>query len=101
MTWLEGLSILLIFAGLFFFAAGSIGLLRFPDTLSCLHALTKSDNVGLGFVIVGSVLHSPTPLLATKLLFIWLLVLLSSATSCYLIAHYVQFEKFEDMEDNA
>src|SRR5262245_22449818 len=40
-------------AGAFFFLAGSIGLLRFPDTLSRLHALTKAVNVGLGLVILG------------------------------------------------
>jgi multicomponent Na+:H+ antiporter subunit G len=30
-------------AGALFFLAGTIGLLRFPDTLTRLHALTKAD----------------------------------------------------------
>ena len=29
------------------------GLLRFPDTLTRLHALTKADNLGLGLVVLG------------------------------------------------
>ena len=37
-------------AGAFFFLAGTVGLLRFPDTLTRLHALTKADNLGLGLV---------------------------------------------------
>jgi hypothetical protein len=37
----------LIGAGLVFFVAGSIGLLRLPDVYSRLHALTKADNLGL------------------------------------------------------
>ena len=45
------LSSLLIVAGLFFFLAGSIGLLRLPDLYSRLHALTKADNLGLGLLI--------------------------------------------------
>jgi multicomponent Na+:H+ antiporter subunit G len=36
-----------VLAGAFFFLAGTVGLLRFPDTLTRLHALTKADNLGL------------------------------------------------------
>jgi len=46
-------SVVCIAAGAFFFLAGTVGLLRFPDTLSRLHALTKADNLGLGLVILG------------------------------------------------
>ena len=42
------LSCALIGAGVFFFLAGTVGLLRFPDSLTRLHALTKADNLGLG-----------------------------------------------------
>ena len=40
--------------GALFFLAGVVGLLRFPDTLSRLHALTKADNVGLGLIVAIS-----------------------------------------------
>ena len=40
---------LLILGGIFFLA-GTVGLLRFPDVYTRLHALTKADNVGLGFI---------------------------------------------------
>ncbi|MGB9018202.1 MAG: monovalent cation/H(+) antiporter subunit G [Pseudolabrys sp.] len=33
--------------------AVTIGLLRFPDTLTRLHALTKVDNLGLGLIVFG------------------------------------------------
>ena len=46
----------LILSGLFFFVAGSIGLLRFPDLYSRLHALTKADNVGLGLLVAGPII---------------------------------------------
>ena len=42
-----------VVAGAFFFLAGTVGLLRFPDSLTRLHALTKADNLGLGLVVVG------------------------------------------------
>lgn len=79
-------SILAIVAGLVFFAAGTLGLLRLPDLFSRLHALTKADNLGLGLIILGLLPHSPSPWHALELVLIWVLVLLSGATGAYLIA---------------
>ena len=73
-------------AGVFFFLAGTVGLLRFPDTLTRLHALTKADNLGLGLVVLGLLPHVSGPLAALKLICVWLLVLLAGATASQLIA---------------
>lgn len=73
-------------AGAFFFLAGTVGLLRFPDTLTRLHALTKADNLGLGLVVLGLLPHVAGVLPALKLIAIWLLVLLSGADAGQLIA---------------
>ena len=80
------LSSILILAGLFFYLAGSIGLLRLPDLYTRLHALTKADNLGLGLLAAGLALYSQHPLTALKLLLIWLAVLAASAASAHLIA---------------
>jgi multicomponent Na+:H+ antiporter subunit G len=80
------LSAILILAGVFFYLAGSIGLLRLPDLYSRLHALTKADNLGLGLLIAGLALHAQDLLIMLKLLLIWLAVLAASATSAHLIA---------------
>ena len=50
---LDVFSLAAIGAGAFFFFAGTVGLLRFPDSLTRLHALTKADNLGLGLVVLG------------------------------------------------
>jgi multicomponent Na+:H+ antiporter subunit G len=47
------LSAVLILLGAFFFLAGTLGLLRFPDVYTRLHALTKADNLGLGLTVLG------------------------------------------------
>jgi len=75
-----------VLAGAFFFLAGSVGLLRFPDSLSRLHALTKADNLGLGLVILGLLPCAGGLLAALKLVFVWLLVLLASAMVSQLVA---------------
>ncbi|MCG6900980.1 MAG: monovalent cation/H(+) antiporter subunit G [Gammaproteobacteria bacterium] len=80
------LSSILILAGVFFYLAGSIGLLRLPDLYSRLHALTKADNLGLGLLIAGVALQSQDLLIMLKLLLVWLSVLAASATSAHLIA---------------
>jgi multicomponent Na+:H+ antiporter subunit G len=78
-------SIVAITAGAFFFFAGSVGLLRFPDSLTRLHALSKADNLGLGLVVLGLLPRAENLLDALKLLAIWGLVLLSGAASSQLI----------------
>ena len=80
------MSAILILAGVFFYLAGSIGLLRLPDLYSRLHALTKADNLGLGLLIAGLALHSQDLFIMLKLLLIWLAMLAASATSAHLIA---------------
>lgn len=82
-TDLLGAALLLIGAG--FFTAGSLGVLRFPDVYSRLHALTKADNLGLGCVLLGLAITASDAAVAGKLVFVWLAALVASATSCYLI----------------
>lgn len=91
----ETLSLLLIGCGLLFFLAGSVGLLRFPDVYSRLHALTKADNVGLGFIVAGLMLTAESWQVVVKLALVELLVLIASATVCHLIAQAAHQEKIK------
>lgn len=84
---LEATGNLLLLLGAFFFFAGTVGLLRFPDLYTRLHALTKADNLGLGCVLMGLALQAASPAAALKLLLIWLLVLAASAGISFTIAH--------------
>jgi len=90
---LDALSLLLIFSGLAFYLAGTIGVLRLPDTLCRLHAVTKADNLGLGLLASGVLLQLSDPLQMLKLLLIWLLVLAASATGGQLIARHALDER--------
>ena len=83
---LDAFSIVAIVAGLVFFLAGTVGLLRFPDAYTRLHALTKADNLGLALVVIGLLPQMHSVLAALKVVLVWLLVLLSSAAVSQLIA---------------
>ena len=86
MNLTDWLSAGMLLAGAFFYFAGTVGLLRFPDVYTRLHALTKADNVGLGLVVAALVLQAGSLTVALKLLLVWLLAILASATNCHLIA---------------
>ena len=91
MSWLADLfTLVAVSAGAFFFIAGTVGLLRFPDTLTRLHALTKADNLGLGLVVIGLLPQMDGVMAGLKLILVWLMVLLASATVSQLIARAVR-----------
>ena len=80
------LSAALLIAGAVFFLAGTLGLLRFPDVYTRLHALTKADNVGLGLMVVGLAVQAESWSVVGKLLLIWGLVLLAGASVAHLVS---------------
>jgi multicomponent Na+:H+ antiporter subunit G len=82
----ELLRSLLLLGGALLFLIGSIGLIRLPDPYTRLHALTKVDNLGLGFIVLGLLPGAGSLPVALKLLLIWLLVLAAAATSAQLLA---------------
>jgi multicomponent Na+:H+ antiporter subunit G len=85
-TALDIFTIVAVAAGAFFFLAGTVGLLRFPDVFTHLHALGKADNLGLGLVVLGLLPQASSLLAGLKLFSIWLLVLLVGAGVSQMIA---------------
>lgn len=53
---LEAISMILILFGAIFALIGSIGLLRFPDIFTRLHGPTKATTLGVGGVLLGTIL---------------------------------------------
>jgi len=82
----DGFTLAFVVAGAVLFLAGTLGLLRFPDTLSRLHALSKADNLGLGLIVIGLLPQVQSITGGVKLVCVWLLAQLSAATASQLIA---------------
>jgi len=87
---LHALSWPLLLGGVFFFAAGTAGLLRFPDVYARLHAVTKADTLGLGLIVLGLCLRATAWQAVLMMLLIWVLVMASGATACQLLARYAR-----------
>ncbi|MBU0483444.1 MAG: monovalent cation/H(+) antiporter subunit G [Proteobacteria bacterium] len=86
MRILNDIGLLFIGIGMLFFISGTIGLLRFPDIYTRLHAMTKADNVGLGLLVLGLSCQADSWQTVARLIFIWILVLIASSASCHLVA---------------
>lgn len=59
-TWLEYLVSFCLLSGAFFALVGSIGLARLPDFYMRLHGPAKATTLGVGGVIIGSVIFFST-----------------------------------------
>ena len=88
MTVLDMASALILVLGAFFFFVGTVGLIRFRDVHSRLHALSKVDNLGLGLISISLALQADSFSVGAKILVIWLLALFASAVTCYAIAEW-------------
>jgi multicomponent Na+:H+ antiporter subunit G len=83
--WTDLASIALCVLGSGFYLAGTVGLLRFPDSATRLHALTKADNLGLGFVVLGLAVRAGTVTDVFQLLLVWAITLLAGTNACSLL----------------
>jgi len=83
---LDAFTVAAVAAGACFFLAGTAGLLRFPDPLSRLHALTKADNLGLGLIVLGLLPQADGVLAGAKLIAVWGLAQLAGTAVTQLLA---------------
>lgn len=90
MALAEAAGLALMALGAVFFLAGTVGMLRFPDAVSRLHALTKADTLGLGLVVLGAMAMAGTPGAVLRLALIWICVALAGALGAQLIAAFVR-----------
>jgi multicomponent Na+:H+ antiporter subunit G len=83
--------VLLLFAGLFFFTGGALGILRFPDFYSRLHPAGKLDTLGLLLSLTGLALYNlhhfsvGALLTSLKIILIVVFVFLASPTATHAI----------------
>ncbi|MEL7127967.1 MAG: monovalent cation/H(+) antiporter subunit G [Pseudomonadota bacterium] len=66
---------------------GAVGVLRFPDFYTRLHAASVTDTGAVLALVLGMILLSPHWLIMVKLLLIVLFLFLTSPTATHAIAH--------------
>lgn len=81
------LSWLLIVGGGFFVIAGGIGVLRFPDVYSRMHAAGLTDTLGAALMLFGLMLQAGPTMVTVKLIIILVFLWFTSPTSSYALAN--------------
>jgi multicomponent Na+:H+ antiporter subunit G len=77
---------LILIVGLFFILTSFIGMIRFPDFFSKVHAASITDSFAIPFSLVGLSMISTNFLLSIKLLIIAILYLILSPLSANSLA---------------
>lgn len=72
--------------GCFFIFTGALGVLRFPDTLSRMHAAGVTETLATTALLVGLMLLAGWSLVLLKLCMILLFLLFTSPTASYALA---------------
>lgn len=83
---LDSLSWVCMLLGAFFVITGAVGLLRFPDFFTRLHAVAVADTMGAGLVLLGLMLQSGLSLTTVKLLLIFYFVIFTGPTATHAVA---------------
>ncbi len=82
-----GIGGLLCLAGACLSVIGTVGVLRFPDFYTRLHAASVTDTSGATLLLVGMAFLAPTWLVVAKLAAIWLFLFLTGPTASHALAN--------------
>jgi multicomponent Na+:H+ antiporter subunit G len=79
-------AVILMSMGIFFFAIGVLGLFRFPDALTRIHAAAKCDTLGALLLIAGLIILNGWSAEAVRLVMIILFIWITNPTGSHAIA---------------
>lgn len=91
-TWIEIILNLIIafflLSGTFFILSSSIGIVRFPDVYTRLHAATKASTLGIAGILIGAFLflYVSDSIVSGKLLLAIVFTLLTAPVSGHMIS---------------
>lgn len=75
-----------LLGGSFFYVVGAIGLNRMPDIFSRMHAVSVSETMGVGLMILGMLMQAGFTLVAAKLIIIMVVMMWTGAVATHALA---------------
>jgi multicomponent Na+:H+ antiporter subunit G len=72
------LALVFLVSGFFFIVVAAIGVIRFPDFYTRLHAAGKGDTLGIALFVIGLALYNGFNLVSLKLFLIVLFIFLAN-----------------------
>lgn len=86
MVLLDVVSSILLIAGVFFGLSGAIGVFKFPDFFTRIHAASITDSITTILIIGGLLLQTSFDLNTAKLMFILVFLMITSPTASHALA---------------
>lgn len=83
---IDAISFILLTAGVLIGITGAIGVMRFPDFYSRIHAASITDTLSASMILLGLVLQAGFTLITVKLVFIWLFLWYTSPVAGHALA---------------
>ena len=80
------LSWIFLVSGSFFCLTGAVGLLRFPEFFSRIHAASLTDTLGASLILIGLMLQAGWSMALPKLILILVFSLLAGTTASHAMA---------------
>ncbi len=80
------IAVLMILGGAFFLLVASIGIVRFPDFYTRLHAMGKGDTLGIILILLGLCVYEGFTLNSAKLLIALVFVGLTNPVATHALA---------------
>lgn len=93
------LSWIILLAGAVFLLIGAIGVLRFPDFYTRLHAVSVCDTMGAGLVLVGLMLQGGLSLVTVKLVLMFYFMMFTGPTAVHALAEAALQGKLDPVID--
>ena len=82
--WIGGAIVLV---GVALSIVGALGVLRFPDVYTRIHAASITDTGGASLIILGLCLVSGLTLVTLKLVFVWVFIMLTTPAAANALAN--------------
>lgn len=82
---IDWIAAILMVSGGFFCLVAGIGVIRFRDVFSRMHAATKAGTLGLALICVGVMVEAQTWLQVVEALFVFLFMIASAPIGAHLI----------------
>lgn len=84
---IEVISAVCLGIGAFLVLSGGVGILRFPDFFARMHAASVTDTLAASLILIGLALQvEPNILVHSKLLFIFIFLMITSPTAAHALA---------------
>ena len=99
-NWIDLFSWVLLMGGSFVGISGGIGLLRFPDFYTRMHAAGVTDTLCAALILLGLMLQAGWGLVLLKLFVILALLLLTSPTATHALGRAALHSRLQPLLDN-